>query len=399
MRGGAATKLSNLENENGFVSRRGALSFFSAIPLFMSSTYSASASLARHWEITGVRVKKLDGLDEAMSVFMRRFAVRSGSLAVARRGVIVFNRAYTFAEPGYTVAQPTSRFRLASLSKAFTAALIYELVQAGLVSLDSCAFPLLGLDHPALPSQQPDPRLKNITVQHLLEHRAGWDAKVGNFDPIFSMRDIARRLGLRVGPSRWDIARFMIGEPLQFAPGAEECYSNFGYLMLGLVAEKVARPDFFGLMKQRVTDPLGIENVFAARTHREQRLAEEVVYDQLGTGLTPEFPERDVLMPLPYGGEGWLTESMIPGGGLVATSSAVVRMIGHYAVWGYGPRSASQMLLRIGGMAGTSSLASSRPDGLDFCLIINTHLLGGAQDPISAISKEIHQCLDTFRNV
>ena len=49
---------------------------------------------------------------------------------------------------------------------------------------------------------------------------------------------IARRLGLRVAPSSRDIARFMVGEPLQFTPGTQERYSNFGYVMLGLVAEK-----------------------------------------------------------------------------------------------------------------------------------------------------------------
>ena len=107
--------------------------------------------------------------------------------------------------------------------------------------------------------------------------------------------------------------------------------------------------------------PLGIDGVFRARTRRDQRLPGEGFYDQPGTGLTPEFPDREVRAPLPYGGEGWLTESMTAGGGLAASAGAVARMIGHYAVWGLGLRRANQNWARSGAMAGTSSLAISRP--------------------------------------
>jgi CubicO group peptidase (beta-lactamase class C family) len=82
-----------------------------------------------------------------------------------------------------------------------------------------------------------------------------------NFDPIFLMRRIARRLGLRVGPSSRDIARFMVGEPLQFTPGTQEHNSNFGYVMLGLVAEKAAASAFHDLVRDQVAAPLGIDRV------------------------------------------------------------------------------------------------------------------------------------------
>src|SRR6266700_1066762 len=373
--------------------RRRALHLLASVPLVMLLRRSAFAAAPRRWTITGARFEKLGDLDAAVQRFMQQHEVRAGSLAVARQGVILFDRAYTLAEPNYPVTQPASPFRLASVSKAFTAAVIHELAQAKLLNLDSAAFPLLGFDRAALPGQRVDPRLKTITIQHLLEHRGGWDSKDARFDPVFSMRAIARKLGMNVAPSRLDIARFMVGEPLQFAPGTQDRYSNFGYLMLGRVAEKAAKTDFYGLVTQRVTAPLGIEGVFAGRTRKELRLPGEALYDQPGTGLTPEFPDRDVTMPLPYGGEGWLTESMMPGGGLAATSSAVARLIGHYAVWGVGLRRSRQMWARTGSMAGTSSLAASRPDGLDFCFIVNTRNFGTAADPVSAISKEIHQVL------
>jgi len=76
------------------------------------------------------------------------------------------------------------------------------------------------------------------------------------------MRRIARRLGLRVGPSSRDIARFMVGEPLQFTPGTQEHYSNFGYVMLGLVAEKAGASAFHDLVRDQVAAPLGIDRFF-----------------------------------------------------------------------------------------------------------------------------------------
>jgi CubicO group peptidase (beta-lactamase class C family) len=199
---------------------------------------------SRRWTITGTRVEEFDSLDAAMQRLLQRYAVRAGSLAVARQRKLLFARGYTWAEPDYPVTQADSPFRLASVSKAFTAAVIYQLLQAKKLELSLPVFPWLGLDRAALPGQTVDPRLATITVQQLINHRGGWDSRAANFDPVFSMRRIARRLGLRAGPSSRDIARFMVGEPLQFTPGTQERYSNFGYVDGRSVERNQACPRF-----------------------------------------------------------------------------------------------------------------------------------------------------------
>jgi CubicO group peptidase (beta-lactamase class C family) len=244
----------------------------------------------RDWTARGTRVQKLDGLDAAMQRFMQQYGVRAGSLAVARGGKVLFERAFTWAEPDYPITQPDSPFRLASVSKLFAAATIYELVKAKKLSLDLKVFPWLGYDQAALPDQKVDAGLKTITVQNLIDHKGGWDLLAAKFDPMFKMREIARKLGLHTAPSRQDIARFMVSEPLQVAPGAQYHYSNFGYLMLGIAAEKATAMNYFEAVKQRVIAPLGIADVFPARTSKDLRLPGEPFYDQPGTGLTPEFP-------------------------------------------------------------------------------------------------------------
>src|SRR5262249_28524564 len=221
----------------------------------------------------------------------------------------------------------------------------------------------------ALPGQPVDGRLHTITVSQVLDHKGGWDRKAAGFDPCFHMRVIANRLGLTTAPTKLDIARFMAGEPLQFDPGSRESYSNFGYLMLSLVAEKAAKEPFGGGLKAHALAPLGIEEVFVAHTRKDQRLPGEGFYDQPGTGLTPERPTKKVLAPLAYGGEWWLTEATDAAGGLAATAGAVARLAGHYAIWGFGLRRGGRWA-RSGGMAGTSCCAVSRPDATDYCVVI-----------------------------
>src|SRR5262245_47676684 len=226
----------------------------------------------RHWNVAGERVETLSGLNDAMQQFMQQHSIRSGALAVARGGVALFEHAYVWADHDFPALGPASPFRLASVAKAFTAALIHRLVEIKALALATPVFGLLGLDHPPLATQRRDPRLDAIRVGHLIDHRGGWDTQVSRFDPVFRMRDVARRLGLHVGPTKQDIGRFASGEPLQFTPGTQSRYSNLGYLLLGLAAEKATKTDYMAALKAHVTEPLGIDAVFLGRTRKERRL-------------------------------------------------------------------------------------------------------------------------------
>jgi len=350
----------------------------------------AASAAARRWSMTGEHIGKLDAIDDIMRRFMQERSIRAGAVAAARQGEIAFERAYTWAEPDYPVTETKSPFRLASVSKAFTEALIYLLVETDVLKPGMEVFPYLDLERAALPGQAVDKRLHTITVGQLLDHKGGWDRKAAGFDPCFRMRMIANKLGLATAPTKLDIARFMVGEPLQFDPGSRESYSNFGYLMLGLVAEKAAKEPFGSALKAHALAPLGIEEVFVAHTRKDMRLPGEGFYDQPGTGLTPEFPDKKVLAPLAYGGEGWLTEAMDSAGGLAATAGAVARLAGHYAILGFGLRHDGRWY-RSGGMAGTSSGAVSRPDGTDYCVVINTRNI-----PPSAMSDTVSQIDGVF---
>jgi CubicO group peptidase (beta-lactamase class C family) len=346
---------------------------------------------ARQWSVTGQAIPALAAFDAAVKDYMQDNAIRAGTLAIAKNGVLKFARAYTWAEPGYPITQPTSPFRLASCSKAFTCAALQALYDANALQPGTKVFPLLGITSAALPSQTPDPNINTITVQQLIDHAGGWDRGVAGFDPVFSMRKIAQALQLSGPPNKRDLARYMYGEPLQFAPGTNSKYSNFGYVLMALIVEKVTGRAFIDYLKTTVLTPEGITDVFLARTLRTQRLSNEGFYDDPGLGLTVLQPTVEQLVPYAYGGEGWTTESMDGGGGLAATATALTQFIHRHAVWGMGGRAAGAA--RSGGMAGTSSLAVSRGDGVDYAFIFNTRNIPQAAS--ETFGNRITTLLDT----
>ncbi|HZU12253.1 MAG TPA: serine hydrolase domain-containing protein [Chloroflexota bacterium] len=377
------------------ISRRRFLGMAAGLSMALTDTGLTAASVSRQrWTATGAATPTSAPFDHAMQRFMQQHAVRAGSLSVLKDGRTVVHRAYTWAAADYAVTRPASLFRIASCSKAFTCAAITRLLAGGRLSRHDAVFPLLGITSPAFSQQSPDPRINAITVQDLVNHAGGWndhgqvtalDGTVipsSGFDPVFRIREIAHALGLAVPPTKRQLAEYMYGEPLQFAPGTQDytsthgaSYSNFGYVLLGLVVEHVTGRSYPGYVRDAILVPLGIHDVYLAHTARERRLPGEVTYDDPGHGLSALRPASSRAVPAAYGGGDFLTETMDAGGGLAMTSFALARFIHTYAVWGLGRRSTAAgtwQWARAGSMPGTTSLAVSRSNGIDYAYVFNS---------------------------
>jgi CubicO group peptidase (beta-lactamase class C family) len=333
--------------------------------------------LDRVWTVTGDAAPSLAAFDQRMKQVMQAKGVRAAALTLLKDGVVRLSRGYTWAEPGYPITQPNTLFRLASVSKAFTSAAIYELIQAKQVKPSDRVFPMLNFK--PLPGQTPDPRLNNITVQNLIDHLGGWDAQLAGFDPVFSSRTIAKAMGLNTFPSKRQMAQYMVGQMLQFTPGEKpkltdsqgrprNPYSNFGYVMLGLVIEHVTGKTFTDYIKQSILAPLGIQDVFLAGTQMSQRRPNEALAEDPGLQYTALNPNSDQLLPAAYGG--FILETMDAGGGLIASAPAVARLAHHYAAWGVGLRAPGAA--RTGSEPGTRTRVGSRPNGVDYAFAFNT---------------------------
>src|SRR5262249_28883964 len=90
----------------------------------------------RKWfDPTGQEVKELAVFDHAMKAFMTGNGVRGAAVAVTRNGRLVLARGYTYAEPDYPAVQPTTLFRIASMTKPITSIAVHQLIEKGDLTL------------------------------------------------------------------------------------------------------------------------------------------------------------------------------------------------------------------------------------------------------------------------
>ena len=274
---------------------------------------------------TGQPVPELAAVDAVMGDLMARWQLPGGQVALAKDGRLVLDRGYGLAdvERGEPV-QPTSLFRIASVSKAITAVAILTLVDAGTLALDDTVFPMLAFAPP--PHATTDPRLATITVQDLLVHAGGWDS-AQSFDPqgLPFSRTAAAMVGLDDPAEAATIVRFMLGEPLDFDPGTRQAYSNFGFNVLGRVIEHVSGQPYEAYVREHVLAPAGITGMRLGRTRLADRAPGEVRY-YAPPGQAPGWSVfwGEGYAPFAYGGSTYL-EALDAHGGWIASAADLVR--------------------------------------------------------------------------
>jgi CubicO group peptidase (beta-lactamase class C family) len=138
-------------------------------------------------------------------------------------------------------------YPLASLTKNFTFRAIEKLIEEKLLSREEKAWAYLNLSKTPL-----DPRVQDITIGQLLEHRGGWNADISG-DPLFAGNQDAL------------IEEVMCSSMLDFSPGTQDHYSNFGYLVLGVVIERVTGMDYLDYINQTFAQPLNLQ-IYQAKT-------------------------------------------------------------------------------------------------------------------------------------
>lgn len=267
--------------------------------------------------VSGEPVPELAAFDDLMARFVREQGVPGASLAIAHRGKLLYARGFGLADRDTgALVRPTTRFRIASVSKPFTAVAILKLIEQGKLGLDDPVLPLLG--RPAK-----DPRWSRVTIRHCLQHRGGWDRAISG-DPIGQMGEIFHTTGITPPYDPAQIVRYMLGRPLDFEPGARMAYSNLGYLVLGRVIEKVTRMDYEAWVRAVVLQPLHLESMKLGKATWADRAPDEARYhardNRTGISLYPAF---GAIVPYPYGAENF--EGFEAHGGWIATAADLVR--------------------------------------------------------------------------
>jgi CubicO group peptidase (beta-lactamase class C family) len=178
------------------------------------------------------------------------------SLLVLRDGVPLVHRAYGNADLEHGVrASTATNYRLASVSKQFTAAAILLLAHDGALSLDDPVRRWL----PELP-----PATDRVTLRQLLTHTGG----------LVDYEDLMPA-DMRGQLSDADVLALLArADRTLFPPGTTYRYSNSGYVLLGLVVERASGQGFAAFLEQRVFDPLGMAHTLLYEAGRGPEVAD-----------------------------------------------------------------------------------------------------------------------------
>lgn len=169
----------------------------------------------------------------------------TGTVLVAKDGAPLLREGFGAADREWDIPNaPDTKFRLGSLTKQFTATAILQLAEAGKLSIDDPVSKFYA-DAPAAWSK--------ITIKHLLSHTSGIPSYTGI--PDFFSKGTSK---LPLKPE--EIVKLTQDKPLEFEPGTKFAYDNTGYILLGVVIEKVSGQTYAAYVSQHIFQPLGMRN-------------------------------------------------------------------------------------------------------------------------------------------
>ena len=217
----------------------------------------------------------LSKLDKRILRYMSYWHIKGASLAVIRKDSLVFAKGYGWADEEKQIEmQPGHIMRMASVSKLLTAVGIMVLQDKGMLSIKDPVFGENGILNDSLfTATIKDKNYHKITVEHLLRHQGGFYR-----DPVFSSRDVKNQLGLDHAPAKEDFYRLVLRRRLRFRPGTSQKYSNFGYMLLSEVIEKVSGKSYEQFMKEEVFYPAGCYDMHISGIYYEDKRDNEVRY-------------------------------------------------------------------------------------------------------------------------
>jgi CubicO group peptidase (beta-lactamase class C family) len=266
--------------------------------------------------------------------------VRHASLAIVHGTKLVYARGYTLAEPSWPIVQPTTHFRLASVSKTITALAVFQLIEAGTLALSDTLQGILQLKTPS-DGAPADSRFGSVTIQNLLEHKSGLDTDsfADGVKVVNAFKGAGHPASLPVTQEMTD--SYIASLPLVSDPGSVQVYSNCGYYLLGRVVTHLRGTSSpIDAYQSYLFNPLGITRIRSAVDLLSAQPLDEARYQAgmiVNTTPTPNlfFPDLQVApslqtpdQPLVASGYGDNELAITQGaGGLSAATTDLARLI------------------------------------------------------------------------
>jgi D-alanyl-D-alanine carboxypeptidase len=168
----------------------------------------------------------------------------SGVVLVSKGDKIIFNKVYGMAEKGFCAQNKLdTKFNLGSMNKMFTSVAIAQMVEAGKLSYEDTLIKVL----PDYPNKQ---AAEKITVHQMLTHTSG----LGDY---FSPEFFQNRENFK---NPQDYLPVFGKRSLLFEPGTSWRYSNFGFVVLGAIVEKLSGQNYFDYVRDHIFAPAGMKD-------------------------------------------------------------------------------------------------------------------------------------------
>ncbi|XP_062569184.1 putative fimbrial assembly protein FimD, serogroup D isoform X1 [Saccostrea cucullata] len=253
--------------------------------------------------------ESLWNFDSLITEFMKEQRIPGGAIALSYNGRLIHKQGYGSTGNGSRCLS-TSYFRMASISKTITAMAIMQLVEQNKLQLKDKVFSRKGKG--ILPNFVPDgpsvKSLERISVRHLLEHSGGWDRETG-VDPVYLPPQTVCPKEYKESTTpealytnyHTNLIQYMIKQALDFKPGTRHGYSNFGYLVLGQVLEKLTGIPFPVYIHDVINQA---DDFWVYEGDELQRLdPNEVTYFENSDRLHPSImPHHGEIWSMQYGG-------------------------------------------------------------------------------------------------
>jgi CubicO group peptidase (beta-lactamase class C family) len=169
----------------------------------------------------------------------------SGTVLIVHDTTVILKQAWGDAEKRLNVHNRVdTKFNLGSINKFFTRVAIGQLAEAGKLSLDK---PIISY----LPDYANRTVAEKVTIDQLLNMKSGMGDFFGERF-VAAPKDKIRSLS--------DYLQFFIHDTLLFEPGTQRRYSNAGYIVLGLIVERVSGEDYYSYVRDHIYTPAGMTN-------------------------------------------------------------------------------------------------------------------------------------------
>ena len=309
-----------------------------------------------------------------------------GSVLVALDGEVVYRKGFGLADIERGLENtPETRHRIGSLAKAFTAAIILQLVDEGRLDLDA---PITD----SLPAFRAD-YAERITLHHLLSHTSG----LGSNSPDRNDRERQRPY------TPDEVVQLANIGGLLHEPGSRYRYSNIGYNLLAAIIERTEGKPFDAVLRERILDPLGMRatGLLSSDPNPQDRSSS---YDRMSWGETEQAPQLDESFAIGAHGMYSTVDDLYRwnravGGDELLSSESRTRMLRHASGnsrygWGIGSYTDGDGALGtlVYGYSGARG-----PAGLTFRLVDGRHqivLLGNIRQlPLTEIATNITRVL------